>query len=99
MREQDVSGSERRVAAEIDLDGRREPAQPVPLAFRREERGLGKIVLRSDRLHDVIGRPFGQRHNGRRIALEDAIRKGIDLIENRFHHPSSLLAVDCIGTM
>jgi hypothetical protein len=47
--------------------------------------GAGWGFGRRDRLHHVIGGPCLERHDGGRIALEDAIRERIDLIENRLH--------------
>ncbi len=46
--EDHMRGRERRVAAEVDLDRRREPADVIAAAFFDEERRLGKVILRRD---------------------------------------------------
>ena len=68
------------MAAEIDLGGRREPAQPVTAALGHEEGGFRQIVLGGDRLHDVVGQPFFERAHGRRIAGERPLGEGVDLV-------------------
>jgi hypothetical protein len=59
--ENDVARGECGVAAEIDLDNGREPAQRVVAAFAHEECRLGQIVLGRDRLHGRVGQPRVER--------------------------------------
>src|SRR3546814_15436073 len=69
------------MAAQIDLDRGREPAQVIILAARHEEGGLGQVVLRRDRLHRRIGDPTVQRADGGGVAAEDAVGESVDLIQ------------------
>src|SRR6267378_692383 len=48
---QHMRARERRVAAEIDFDGRREPAEIVAIALRNQEGSLGEIHLARDAEH------------------------------------------------
>src|SRR4029077_10002956 len=48
-----------------------------------------EIVLGGDGLHHWVGKPFPQRHHGRRVAAEGAIREGVDLINRQTHGASS----------
>ncbi len=73
------------MAAEIDLDRGGEPAQGIALALADEESRLGEVVLGGDRLQRRIRQPFLERHDGRRIAGEDAIGEGVDLIDRQAH--------------
>ena len=82
--EQDMGAGQSGVAAELYLQAWREPAQ---LEIRRagrvghREGGLREIVLQRDRLKDLVGQPFVERHHRRRIAGEGAVGEGIDLNE------------------
>src|SRR6516164_3883320 len=82
----DVTRGECGMAAKLDLDGRCEPAQEVAFALRDEERGLGEIVLRGNRLHRRLRQPFGEWAHRRRIAAEQSAGEGIDLIERNAHN-------------
>jgi hypothetical protein len=81
----DVSRGESRVTTEIDLDRRREPAERVGVAFRHEECRLRQIVLGRDRLQRRIRQPLLEWHDGGRIAAEEAIGEGVDLIDRQAH--------------
>ncbi len=83
--EQHKCGCQRRVAAQLDLGCRREPADAVVLAVRHEERRLGQVVLCRDRLHQAIGQPGLERADRRRVALERPLRKSIDLVDVDLH--------------
>ena len=71
------------MAAQIDLGGRGEPAEivAVTVAARHQERGLGKIVLGGDPLHNGVVEPFPERTDRRRIAGEHGIGEGVHLID------------------
>src|SRR6516162_2713278 len=81
----DITGGERRMPAQIDLDGRREPAQQIAVSLRHKECGLGEVVLSRDRLHRRPRQPFRQRAYRRRITAESAAGESIDLIERNAH--------------
>src|SRR5437763_889046 len=81
----DISRGERRVTAQLDLDGRRKPAQQVILSLGYKECGLGEVVLGGDRLHRRFREPFGERAHGRRIAAEEPAGERVDLVERDAH--------------
>ena len=58
------------MAAEIDLDTRREPAQRILATLSHQESGFGEIVLRGDRLHGGVRQPSLERADRGRIAAE-----------------------------
>src|SRR3954469_14444454 len=87
-----MGAGERGVAAELDLEAGREPAQfEIRLAgrVRDGESGLGEIVLRGDRLENLVRQPVVERHDGRRIAGEGPVREGVDLDEGQHLHSLS----------
>ena len=71
--------------AEIDLDTGREPAQRILASLAHEEGGFREIVLRRDRLHGCVGQPGLERADGGRIAAEQFVGEGIDLIDRQAH--------------
>jgi hypothetical protein len=73
------------MSAQLDFDARRKPAQPPARSFRYEEGGFSEIVLRGDRLQQVIGQPLGQGADRCRIAAEEPRSEGIDYIERQVH--------------
>jgi hypothetical protein len=76
-----VRAGERCVAAEIDLDRRREPAQREAVVARKQKCRLGEVHLRGDVLHPLgIALPVEQADRGR-VALECLSREGVDLKE------------------
>ena len=85
----DISGGEGCVTAQLHLHRGREPAQQVALALRHKERGLGKVVLRRDRLHRRRREPLGERAHSRGIAAEQAAGESIDLVERDAHRTAS----------
>jgi hypothetical protein len=85
MLEDHVRGGERRVAAQVDLDRGREPAQAVARALGNEERGLAQVVLGRDRLHEPVVEPGAERHDAGRIAGERPIAEGVDPVEWQLH--------------
>ena len=80
-----IGARQRRVAAEIDLDRGREPAQAVGVAFAPEEGRLRHVVLPCDRLHGRVGKPTGKRADPGRVAAEQMVGESVDLIERQFH--------------
>ena len=75
---QDVSARERRVTAQIDFDGRREPSQ-VKGAVRPgdEERRFGQVHLGGNGLHPVGVAGGGENANARRVAGEWVAGEGV----------------------
>src|SRR3954468_7218645 len=73
------------MTAQIDLDARREPAQPVTIAVGDEERGFGEVVLGRDRLHGFGRQPGIERTHRRGIAGKRPIGKRVDLIKRDMH--------------
>src|SRR4029450_9630989 len=92
--QQYVRRSQGRMAAQIDFDRRREPAQVIIGIFAFACHGKGgfrEIVLGGDGLESRIGQPFGERHDRSRIAGEWPVREGIDLEEgDRGHRADSV---------
>ncbi len=86
---EDVRGGQRRVAAEIDLDRGREPAQAEAVLVAHEERGLREVHLRGHRLHPALGARRGQHAHGGRVAGERTIGERVDLAD-RVGHASNL---------
>jgi len=81
-----MGGRQRGVTTEIDLAGGSKPPQMkgLPPFFARlgptYERGLGKVVLGRDRLHQAIRQlTFPEQNDGRRVPREPLGRKGVDL--------------------
>ena len=79
MMKHDVGAGEGRMAAQIDLGQRREPAQGVGAVGGHEERGLRQVVLVRDGLQRGIVEPGIQRADGSGIAAEHRIGERIDL--------------------
>src|SRR6266542_500613 len=81
-----MAGGERGMAAQIDLAGRREPAQVVigivAPAWDREG-GFAKIILGGDGLHQRIVEPAIQRHHRSRVAGQRPLGEGVDLEEGQ----------------
>ena len=75
------------MAAQLDLDRRREPAQPEPIALGHEKRGLSQVHLGGHMLHPRrVGRCVEQAH-GRGVAAEGPVGERINLQELR-HGPN-----------
>ena len=84
--EHQPGAGQRRVTAQIDLGGRREPAQIVaPRRGLHEEGRFGQIVLARDLLHQPGVDPGVERHHRGRVSLERLARERIDLPELQFH--------------
>ncbi len=93
---EDMGGGEGRVPAEVDLDRRREPAEPVGMwpvvgRFRVEEGRLREVHLPGHRPHPgVLGRRV-EHADGRRVAGEREIGEGVDLDNAMRHRGASVL--------
>ena len=83
--ENDERRGERGVAAQIDLDRGRHPAQLELPSARNHERRLGEIVFARDVLECVVRQPAFEKTDARRISAEDAVCEGIDLIVGEAH--------------
>src|SRR4029079_1218323 len=84
-----MPGCQRGVAAQFDLAHRSEPAQVViglAVAARHDEGGFAEIILRGDRLHQVVVEPALERHDGCRVAGQRTVGEGIDLEEWQARH-------------
>ncbi len=84
--EDDVGGGEGGVAAEVDLDGRGEPAEVEAIGGgANEEGGFGEAVFEGDALEERVVEPGVERDDGGGIAGEDAIGEGVDPIKRKLH--------------
>ena len=82
---EDVSGGERGVAAQGELDGRREPAEGEAVVRRVEERGRREVHFARDRLHPRrVPRRGEDAHRGR-IAPEWRVGERVDLDDREPH--------------
>ena len=67
--------------AQINLDGRREPAQPVAVGFGPSEGGFRKVHFQRKGLHPVVGSGLGQHAHGGGVAAEDAVCESVNLVD------------------
>ena len=74
------------VAAEIDLDGRRKPADAVRFAVGMDESGFGEVVFGGDGLHQRIVERLLCDDDGGGVAAEEAVGKGIDVVDGELHN-------------
>src|SRR5262249_31294434 len=81
----DVCGSQRGMAAQIDLHLRREPAQAIAAFDPENEASFGEVHLGTDPLHPACVRLRGQQAHGGWVAVERTISEGID-VEQRHTH-------------
>ena len=92
-----VRSRQRRVPAEVNLDGGREPAQPKGVAFGKQERCLRQIHFACNELHPSLVHRLVQEAHRRRVAGEWLLRKGIHYDDRLAHvlywEHSSLSAV------
>ena len=77
MIQQHISRGQRRMAAEVDLPARREPAQMIRLAPLDDKRRLRKAVLHRNVLHQRIGNPMRKNAHGGRIPGKNMICKSV----------------------
>ncbi|MNZ92330.1 hypothetical protein D3C78_1113520 [compost metagenome] len=83
--EQHTGGRQGRMAAQWHLHLRCEPADAPAFALPHHERGLGKVVLGGDVLHQLIGQPAIQPIDDCRVAAEGTVGEGIHLMELESH--------------
>ena len=74
-----MCAGERRVAAQIDFDRRREPAEIVPVALGNEECRLGEVHLTRDVEHPLWIGWFWEDADRGWIPSERAIGESVDL--------------------
>ena len=74
----EMRARQRGMAAQRDLDRRREPAELPAVAFLEQEGGLGQIHFRRDLLHPLVGHALGQLTNCGRIPAKWPVRKCIN---------------------
>ena len=82
---ENMRASQRRMAAEVDLDRRREPAQLVAVLFLVKEGGLRQVHLASHVLQPAGIARLGKDANGGGIARERAIGEGVNLNDRDRH--------------
>ena len=81
---------ERGMTAEVDLHGRRKPADRPVVSLADQKGGLRQVVLRGDGLHLLGRQPVArQGADGGRIAGKETIGKGIELVERKVGHVRS----------
>jgi hypothetical protein len=86
--EEDVGRGQRGVAAEVDLEDRREPAD-LDRAARPDDVGrLGQVVLHGDGLQDRVREPGFERADGGRVAAEDVVGERVHLVDRDVHRSS-----------
>ena len=84
---QHVSARQGRMAAEGDLDRRREPAEVEAIGLPHEKRRLGEVHLAGDALHPACVARRGQEADRRRVARERRVGERIDLRDPEPHGP------------
>lgn len=89
-RRRNEGGRERRVSAQLDLALRREPADRAGVSLANEKRGLRQTVLGGDRPLQILGKPFIERNDARRIAAEQTVGEGVDMVIVQAHGKLSL---------
>ena len=77
--EQHMGARESRMATQLDFARRGKPAQMEAIRSRDEKGRFRKIVFGCNRLQHSVVKPVLKRTHRCRIALEQAIGKGIDL--------------------
>ncbi len=87
-----VRAGQRRMSAQRDLDGRREPAQRVAVLTRKQKRRLGEIHLHGHVLHPRILALAIEQTDRRRIALE---RLGSERVDLEKTHEKGMSVVGC----
>src|SRR5438093_13530671 len=78
-------------AAQVIFHYRCEPTQvKVAITAGDHKSCFAVTVLRCDFLHDIIGRKCGNETYTRRIAREQFVREGIDLVIRNWHAQQSI---------
>ena len=74
-----MRAGQRRVATEIDFNGRSEPAQIVAVRSADQERGFGEVHLARDVLHPGGFSCLRKNADGGGVAGKGAVRERVDL--------------------
>ena len=83
---ENVSGSQGGVPAQVDLDSWGKPAQVViPVRPRNHEGSLRQVHFIGHGLHAIVRRKPVHQRDGRGIAREGPVRKGVDHSEMQTH--------------
>src|SRR5438105_6323031 len=86
-----ISRSQGCMAAQVIFHYRCEPTQVKVAISTGDHKGCFAVtVLRCDFLHDIIGRKCGNEAYTRRIAREQFVREGIDLVIRNWHAHQSI---------
>src|SRR5207244_1993232 len=79
------------MAAQVIFHHRREPTQvKIAISTGDHKSCFAVTVLRCDLLHDIIGRKCGNEAYTRRIAREQFVREGIDVVIRNWHAQQSI---------
>src|SRR6266513_240828 len=79
------------MAAQVIFHHRREPTQvKIAISTGDHKSCFAVTVLRCDFLHDIIWRKCGNETYTRRIAREQFVREGIDLVIRNWHAHQSI---------
>src|SRR5216117_2171439 len=79
------------MAAQVIFHHRREPTQvKIAISTGDHKSCFAVTVLRCDFLHDIIGRKCGNEAYTRRIAREQFVREGIDVVIRNWHAQQSI---------
>ena len=88
-----VTGGERRVAAQIDFDRGREPAEAIVgagLAGSNDEARVGEVRLAGERRHPLVGGGFLEHDDRSRVACERLVREHVDRPQPHLRHSARL---------
>ena len=88
--EDDIPGSQRGMAAQVDLSAGSEPPQMVVLPFLHGKGRLGEVVLYGNGHHGLLREPLFHNAHGSGVSREHVIGKGI---HNILDHSFILLAL------
>src|SRR2546421_5740525 len=87
-----ISRSQGCMAAQVIFHYRCEPTQVKIAISTGDHKGCFAVtVLRCDFLHDIIGRKCGNEAYTRRIAREQFVREGIDVVIRNWHAHQSIM--------
>jgi hypothetical protein len=76
-----LRAGERRVAAQLDLDRRREPAKIELVVAAHQEGGVGLVHLAGNPLHPTLVAPRRKQEHSRRVAPERLAGERVNLDE------------------
>src|SRR5467141_2118742 len=85
------------MAAQVIFHHRSEPTQVKIAVSTGDHKGCFAVtVLRCDFLHDIIGGKCGNEAYTRRIAREQFVREGIDVVILNWHAHQSITGKNCL---